>query len=46
VLRVVLARAWAAGLGPERLDAPLTLDVDSTLCETFGLAKQGASRFS
>jgi hypothetical protein len=46
VLRVLLARAWAAGLGPERLDGPLTLDVDSTLCETFGLAKQGAHKFS
>ena len=46
VLRVVLARAWAAGLGPERLDAPLTLDVDSSLCETYGLAEQGAARFS
>ncbi len=45
VLRVVLARAWAAGLGPQRLDAPLTLDVDSTICETYGLAKQGATKF-
>src|SRR3712207_3630311 len=40
VLRVVLARAWAAGLGPQRLDGPLTLDIDSTLSETYGLAKQ------
>lgn len=46
VLRVVLLRAWAGGLGPQRLDGPLTLDVDSTLCETYGLAKQGATRFS
>jgi hypothetical protein len=46
VVRVVLARAWAAGLGPERLDGPLTLDVDSTLCETYGLAKQGTRKFS
>jgi Transposase DDE domain group 1 len=46
VLRVVLMRAWAAGFGPERLDAPLTLDVDSTLCETYGLAKQGATKFT
>ena len=46
VLRVVLVRAWAGGLGPERLDGPLTLDIDSTLCETYGLAKQGAAKFS
>jgi Transposase DDE domain group 1 len=35
----LLARAWAAGAGPG--DAPVTLDVDSTICETYGLAKQG-----
>ncbi len=40
VLRVVLVRAWAAGLGPN-LDADLTIDCDSTVCQTFGLAKQG-----
>jgi hypothetical protein len=41
VLRVVLARAWAAGLGPD-VDADLTIDVDSTVCQTYGTAKQGA----
>jgi Transposase DDE domain group 1 len=41
VSRVVLARAWAAGLGPD-LDADLTIDVDSTICQTYGTAKQGA----
>ena len=36
----LLARAWRAGAGPG--DAPLILDVDSTICETYGSAKQGA----
>ena len=40
--REVLARAWAAGAGPG--DEPLTIDLDSTVCETFGLAKEGAQR--
>jgi hypothetical protein len=35
----LLARAWAAGAGPG--DQPVTVDVDSTICETYGLAKQG-----
>ena len=38
--RELLARAWAAGAGPG--DAPLTIDLDSTICETYGLAKEGA----
>jgi hypothetical protein len=40
VSRHLLARAWAAGAGPG--DAPLTIDLDSTICETYGLKKQGA----
>jgi hypothetical protein len=36
----VLARAWAAGAGPG--DGPLTIDVDSTICEVHGYHKQGA----
>jgi hypothetical protein len=40
VSRQVLARAWAAGAGPGC--APLTIDLDSTICETYGLAKEGA----
>ena len=40
VSRELLARAWAAGAGPG--DAPLTIDLDSTICETYGLAKEGA----
>ena len=38
--RKLLARAWAAGAGPG--DAPFTIDLNSTLCETCGLAKEGA----
>ena len=38
--RELLARAWAAGAGPG--DSPLTIDLDSTICETYGLAKEGA----
>jgi hypothetical protein len=41
VTRELLRRAWAAGLGPPDLDADLTIDVDSTVVETYGLAKQG-----
>ena len=40
VSREVLARAWGAGAGPG--DGPLTIDLDSTSCETYGLAKEGA----
>ena len=35
-----MARAWAAGAGPG--DSPLTIDLDSIICETYGLAKEGA----
>ena len=40
VSRELLSRAWAAGAGPG--DSPLTIDLDSTMCETYGLAKEGA----
>ena len=40
VSRKLLARAWAAGAGPG--DAPFTIDLDSTICETYGLDKEGA----
>ena len=33
--RGLLARAWAAGAGLG--DLPLTIDLDSTICETYGL---------
>ena len=36
----LLKRAWAAGAGPG--EGPFTIDVDSTICETYGLKKQGA----
>ena len=37
VSRELLARAWAAGAGPG--DAPFTIDLDSTICETSPLTK-------
>jgi Transposase DDE domain group 1 len=40
----LLSRAWRMGAGPG--SAPLTIDVDSTICETYGLQKQGGSRFT
>jgi len=46
VTRELLRRAWAAGLGPADLSADLTIDIDSTVVETYGLAKQGGQRFA
>jgi Transposase DDE domain group 1 len=40
----LLKRAWHVGAGPGA--APLTIDVDSTICETYGLQKQGGSKFT
>jgi hypothetical protein len=37
----LLARAWAAGAGPS--DAPMTIDLDSTVCEVHGHHKGGAA---
>ena len=37
VSRELLVRAWAAGAGPS--DAPFTIDLDSTICETYGLTE-------
>ena len=42
--RTLLGRAWAAGAGPGR--EPLTIDLDSTHCETYGEYKEGAARFT
>src|SRR5450759_2353525 len=39
-IRHLLGRAWAAWAGP--CDAPLTIDRDSMICETYGLKKEGA----
>src|SRR5450759_1159566 len=44
VSRHLLARAWVTGAGPGA--APFTIDLDSTICETYGLAKQGGSDFT
>jgi hypothetical protein len=41
VSRRLLARAWAAGAGPGA--APSTIDLDSTICETYGLCKEGGT---
>ena len=39
----VAVRAWVAGAGPG--DGPLTIDLDSTMCETYGWPSKGpASR--
>ena len=42
--RELLGRAWAAvaEAGDEPGDRPLTIDLDSTVCETYGLKKEGA----
>jgi len=44
VSRELLVRAFAAGAGPG--SAPVTIDLDSTICETYGLAKEGATGFT
>jgi hypothetical protein len=41
VAEQLLTRAWALGAGPG--DAPMTIDIDSTICEVHGTHKQGAS---
>lgn len=38
--RELLAHGWAAGAGPG--SEPFTIDLDSTICETYGLQKEGA----
>ncbi|MDQ6728062.1 MAG: IS1380 family transposase [Actinomycetota bacterium] len=40
----LLGRAWAAGAGPG--EAPFTIDVDSSIVETYGLKKQGGTKFT
>jgi hypothetical protein len=37
----LLTRAWAAGAGPG--DGPITMDLDSTVCQVHGYHKQGAA---
>jgi len=43
ISRELLARLWAAGAGPADLTAPLTIDIDSTIVQVHGRAKQGAA---
>ena len=42
--RELLSWAWAAGAGPRSSNnhGPLTIDLDPTICETYGLSKEGA----
>jgi hypothetical protein len=40
----LLQRAWQAGAGPG--DAPVTIDIDSSIHETYGLKKQGGAKFT
>jgi Transposase DDE domain group 1 len=40
----LLTRAWAAGAGPGQ--EPFTIDVDSSIHETYGLAKEGGTHFT
>ena len=37
----LLRRAWSFGAGPG--DAPMTIDIDSTICEVYGKQKQGSA---
>ena len=41
VIAQTIGRAWALGAGPGH--APMTIDMDSTICEVHGKAKQGAA---
>lgn len=41
---LLLKRVWAAGAGPA--DSPVTIDIDSSVHETFGLKKQGGAKFT
>ena len=40
VAEQLMTRAWALGAGPG--DDPMTIDIDSTICEVHGTLKQGA----
>ena len=40
----LLGRAWPAGAGPGA--DPVTIDIDSSIHETYGLKKQGGSKFT
>ncbi len=40
VAEQLMTRAWTLGAGPK--DAPMTIDLDSTICEVHGSSKHGA----
>jgi hypothetical protein len=41
VSEMLLTRAWSLGAGPG--EQPMTIDLDSTVCEVYGTQKEGAS---
>ena len=41
VVAETIRRAWSLGVGPG--DRPVTIDLDSTICEVYGKAKHGAA---
>lgn len=41
VVAETIRRAWSLGAGPG--DSPMTIDLDSTICEVHGYQKQGAA---
>jgi hypothetical protein len=41
--RALRTRLWAVGAGPKQLAGPLIVDVDSTICPTYGPAKSGTA---
>ena len=41
VIAETIRRAWSLGAGPG--EGPMTIDLDSTICEVHGNAKQGAA---
>ena len=43
VSRELLARLWSAGAGPGDPAGPLTIELDSSIVEVYGRAKQGAA---
>lgn len=41
VSEMLMTRAWSLGAGPGM--SPMTIDIDSTICEVYGNQKQGAN---
>jgi hypothetical protein len=44
VAGAALSRAWQAGAGPVDRSGPLTIDLDSSIHETYGFGKEGGLR--